>query len=540
MSRLLALCAVLVGLGALPAGQLWGQAGPPAPAPLTTLNLPVPATAPAVTAVTAAPMAVPGTAPAAALPAAPKAPRPTSAVPETGCVTAACHANVKNYKVVHGPVNVNACNACHKLSDAAGHTFVLTREKKEICTFCHKVETAGMAVVHKPVLTGDCLACHNPHGGRTAKFVRGNTMNDLCKQCHKDVIGTKKMVHGPVAAGACEACHMPHASPNRKLLVADGRALCLGCHKEMGDQLRQTKVVHKPVANGECVECHDPHAADYAMQIKKAPVDLCTGCHEHEAIRTAALSATHKHSVVVTGRACLNCHTPHGGALPKLVKDEPLKVCMKCHEQKQTAPDGRTVASVAEVLDTKQFRHGPARDGNCGGCHNVHGSNFTRLLTKPYPEAFYQPFTLEKYDLCFSCHDKQLVLLENTQGLTGFRNGTRNLHYVHVNKADKGRSCRACHEPHASKQPLHLRESVPYGQWELPINYQKNATGGTCAPGCHKQLSYDRESPVAKPAATDTAGTTTAPAAPPPPATPPGATPPAATTRTLDLKGLNP
>ena len=113
-----------------------------------------------------------------------------------------------------------------------------------------------------------------------------------------------------------------------------------------------------------------------------------------------------------------------------------------------------------------------------------------------FPSAFYQGFALDKYDLCFSCHDKQLVLNEQAKGLTGFRNGEQNLHFVHVNKSDKGRSCRACHETHASVQPRHIRDSVPYGQWQMPINFKKIETGGSCAPGCHKPFGYDREKPV--------------------------------------------
>jgi len=113
-------------------------------------------------------------------------------------------------------------------------------------------------VVHQPVKTGDCLPCHNPHGGQTTKFIRGGGaggMLAVCNQCHQDVVGKKKNVHGPVAAGACEACHSPHASKNPKLLVEQGKALCLTCHKEMGDQLKLAKVTHKPVMEGECDAC---------------------------------------------------------------------------------------------------------------------------------------------------------------------------------------------------------------------------------------------------------------------------------------------
>jgi len=116
-----------------------------------------------------------------------------------------------------------------------------------------------------------------------------------------------------------------------------------------------------------------------------------------------------------------------------------------------------------------------------------------------YPETFYAPFKLDDYALCFTCHDKQLVLQPKTTGLTRSRNGDDNLHFVHVNRPDKGRSCRACHATHASTHEAHVRDSVPYGKWELPINFTPTATGGSCAPGCHKEAPYDREKAIQRP-----------------------------------------
>ena len=334
---------------------------------------------------------------------------PTTATPLANCVTSQCHADVKNYKIIHGPVNVNACDACHKLTDEKTHKFELARPKTEICTFCHKMDLAA-PVVHKPVQTGDCLPCHNPHGGNTVKTLRGGSMNQVCSQCHKDVIGNKKVVHGPVAAGACEACHKPHTAQYPKLLIAEGRQLCLTCHKEMSEQMKKAQVVHKPVADGECSQCHDPHASDFPKQIKAAPLQLCTSCHEHEKIKIEATESAYKHSVVTDKQACLNCHTAHGGSVAKLMKAAPLMVCLNCHNKPQKLADGRAAASVAEVLDPNEMKHGPIRDGHCSGCHMVHGSDISRLLAKPYPETFYQPFAVDKYDLCFMCHDQQLVL----------------------------------------------------------------------------------------------------------------------------------
>jgi predicted CXXCH cytochrome family protein len=429
--------------------------------------------------------------------------RPTTAVPMNSCVTADCHKGVKDFKALHGPVNVNACDACHKLTDAAQHKFELFRDKTATCTFCHKVDTGAMPVVHKPLAQGECLSCHNPHGGQTSKFTRGATLKDLCNTCHKDVTAEKKMIHGPAAAGACGSCHLSHGAQNPKLLISQGRDLCLGCHTEMKTQMTKVKFTHKAVEQ-DCSTCHDAHASNFPKQIKQAPLEMCTSCHEHEKIKHDATEAKFAHSIVTKSDACLNCHTAHGGDLAKLMKAEPIKVCMKCHNEKIDVDANKTVAAVSEVLDGNMIKHGPIRDGNCGGCHNVHGSDVNKLLSKPYPETFYQGFSVDKYELCFSCHDKQLVLTQKTEGLTGFRNGTANLHFLHVNKSERGRNCRACHSTHASSHELHVRETVPYGNWQMPINFKKTETGGSCSPGCHKEYQYDRNNPLSytPPAAT--------------------------------------
>ena len=106
---------------------------------------------------------------------------------------------------------------------------------------------------------------------------------------------------------------------------------------------------------------------------------------------------------------------------------------------------------------------------------------------------FYAPFDLGIYDLCFQCHIKEMVTVKEGKGLTRFKNGDLNLHYVHVHQ-EKGRTCRACHEVHASTNPFHIRTSVPFGTggWSYEIKFEKTPTGGTCASGCHVPRSYNR------------------------------------------------
>jgi len=150
---------------------------------------------------------------------------------------------------------------------------------------------------------------------------------------------------------------------------------------------------------------------------------------------------------------------------------------------------------IQSLLETNEDWHGPVRAGNCVGCHSPHGGEEYRLLKRPYPATFYSPFDIANYSLCFSCHEEALVLEPETSTLTFFRDGTRNLHFLHVNREDRGRTCRACHEVHASPHPSHIRDTVPFGNYDLPLNFQKHESGGSCFPACHVKQSYQYGSP---------------------------------------------
>jgi predicted CXXCH cytochrome family protein len=198
------------------------------------------------------------------------------------------------------------------------------------------------------------------------------------------------------------------------------------------------------------------------------------------------------------------------------MKGDTVTSCLSCHDKPIQKPGDGVVQSVAELAKPDVFKHGPIRDGNCSGCHTLHGGPLPRLLAKPYTEAFYQAFSVDAYALCFSCHDKQLVLAKDTEGLTRFRNGNQNLHFLHVDKPERGRSCYACHMTHASTHPSHIRDSVPYGNWEIPLNFKPTATGGSCAPGCHREAKYDRVQPIPPPSPNPPQGADKKEAAPAP------------------------
>lgn len=403
------------------------------------------------------------------------------------CTVAACHGSLAKGHRVHAPIADGACDACHEAREGSAHKFDYTEDETEICIQCHE-EFEG-DTVHEPVSSGDCIACHNPHAGVGDHLLLTETTAETCAECHDDMLEDLKFLHGPLAAGACTTCHDPHATKAGGLLKAEGKALCTKCHEPMAARLAQSTHIHAP-AEEDCLSCHDAHGGADRFNLTQTPPDLCTECHD--AVAESIDEAAVQHDAVIKDRACSNCHDPHASAAEALLVAKPLVLCLGCHD-KPIESDGGTINEVAKLLANNANHHGPIRDEDCSACHLVHGGANFRLLTEAYPAKFYAPFNEENYQLCFDCHETDVVLDPETDELTNFRNGDQNLHYLHINRKIKGRTCRACHNAHASGNPKHITDTVPFGEWQLPVNFKASETGGTCQPGCHKRYEYNRD-----------------------------------------------
>ncbi len=339
-------------------------------------------------------------------------------------------------------------------------------------------------MVHGPYRESACLECHDPHGGPTRAHLRSEDDAGTCGRCHRRSPDAHD--HAPHAAGECITCHEPHQSDHRGLLVESGNALCARCHADVSDRLSTLSRVHGPAA-ADCTLCHHPHGSGIDMLLHREPTSLCLTCHD--AVRERIDLDPHVHGIIRTEDGCAGCHDPHASHTPGLLRAEAAKSCLECH-------GGDSPGTLAHSIRSGRFKHGPVVEGECYACHVPHSSRHPHLLRAAFPEEFYRDYSEEDYALCYGCHPPALVQVERTTTLTGFRDGDRNLHYVHV-AGRLGRTCRACHEVHASDLPFHMRESVPYGpnDWELPINFEKTPTGGSCAPGCHLEMAYDNTRP---------------------------------------------
>lgn len=345
---------------------------------------------------------------------------------------------------------------------------------------------------------------------------------DDCRTCHADAWAGKEVIHPPVKNGMCLGCHVSTSDTAHTFeLAAEGKALCAQCHSTRSSK----KVQHPPVTEGLCLDCHDPHASNEHARLRQSPFDTCTRCHPSKRVQNE--TSLTRHGALdpkQNPRVCVACHDAHESDHERRLHDWPVeKVCVTCHDKPVQAPDKLLIdlKGWLDRHDAGTMRHGPVREGRCPDCHEPHGTSEFRMLKGSYPAAPYTPFASpgEDYGLCFRCHDSRLVtekeLSEKAvsnpdpaldlswrgldggvrlvrQGTTGFRNGDENLHVRHVNKIDKGRTCRFCHDVHASENPKHIRTTTTFGNWEFPLNYQKTTTGGSCWPGCHAQRQYDR------------------------------------------------
>jgi len=303
---------------------------------------------------------------------------------------------------------------------------------------------------------------------------------------------------GPVSAHSpfemskddCTLCHKNADPKNPGPIIKPVNEMCLECHEAFKEVLAR-KYKHAPAEN-KCTSCHDPHNSKQTKLLVEEASALCLGCHEP--IRKLATESKVVHGALSMGAKCVNCHNPHGAAVEHLLNQLPFDLCVKCHSTNDRKDhEGKNLTNMKQLLDENPEWHGPVSAKDCTACHNPHGGNLFRMLKLAYPTKFYAPYTKDTYALCFDCHDEKLADNPQTTTQTSFRDGDRNLHYVHVNKAERGRTCRACHEVHASKQPHQIRDGVPYGSqdWILKINFKPTPTGGTCAKTCHAEKSYN-------------------------------------------------
>jgi predicted CXXCH cytochrome family protein len=321
-------------------------------------------------------------------------------------------------------------------------------------------------------------------------FSQNTTGEKACIDCHKRTV-KKDILHGPVADD-CLSCHKPTGKKHPLediegfTTLEEGAALCYTCHEKEQSTIISKKYVHKPVSRGECLECHEVHSSNDSKFIFSKSPDLCYFCHDE--IEKSIEKSAIVHSPAVKEGGCTECHSPHASNQKKLLVSNGKTLCLSCHDKTITKGD-RKITNIGKLLKESKVVH-EALDKSCNACHDPHASENKFLMSVYYPTGNYAPGTEENYELCFGCHDTDLLLAEKTKYATEFRNGEQNLHYLHVNR-EKGRTCNNCHNLHATNQKHLIPKTVKFGSWDMPLKYKELENGGSCK-GCHEERKYVR------------------------------------------------
>lgn len=179
---------------------------------------------------------------------------------KTESICTECHAGHMNLDNIgfdpHSEQGIS-CAACHSVhSGSQGH---LRDNNFQFCGSCHVSLTASMNTrsAH-PLADGNisCVSCHDFKNQNQPLVGFGRSAN--CAECHAEQSGPFVWEHEAASSvtpesDGCVACHNPHGSPNDRLLVQPGEALCKQCHGV--PPLHQT--FHGGIGSQfGCVECH--------------------------------------------------------------------------------------------------------------------------------------------------------------------------------------------------------------------------------------------------------------------------------------------
>ena len=210
----------------------------------------------------------------------------------------------------------------------------------------------------------------------------------------------------------------------------------------------------------QCQDCHNLKGEAPAYN-KMIPSATCTSgqCHSnmgkgkfvHGPVGSATCIACHNphgtpHKYLVTrpgGQGCSICHDTHRKEFKDKVVHSPVSEggCIDCHDPHESTLKFQLKGSSQQDLcfnchDSnlvkESFLHTPLKGGNCIACHNAHASPNGKLLASPREE------------ICFSCHE------DAKKGMT-----KKSVH------EPVREDCQKCHDPHGAPQKALLRK-VPH------------------------------------------------------------------------------
>jgi hypothetical protein len=105
-----------------------------------------------------------------------------------------------------------------------------------------------------------------------------------------------------------------------------------------------------------------------------------------------------------------------------------------------TATDGHTIPNMKPTLTQSKFLHGPNRAGNCSACHDRISAEAATAAGASFPQdVLYEIRAWRSMTFASPAMRRAWCSARRPTTLTNFRDGDKNLHFMHVNREEKGR-----------------------------------------------------------------------------------------------------
>lgn len=418
-----------------------------------------------------------------------------------------------------------------------------------------------------------CTTCHDPHEAKIPHFLRNeNKAGALCLDCHQPVgwaqsahatsaatwtgVGINPWPQGApqnVAANGCNNCHRTHAAAHGPRLAAQAGEPenCTICHngasarKNIAAEFSGGRVSIHPIADAQwtheptenaasmarhvtCVDCHNPHAANGQVAGGAGLAGSVQGVSGAAVDGGLVAVATREYEI------CNKCHGVREPGTPGIVRADPTRIVgVRLLSSKSAHPvaSGAVAAASAAVAKrgpgyTTRAKASASGTLTCSDCHNnsdwstagtapkgPHASRFAPILALNYATADGTAEAPGSYDLCYSCHDRSMLLVD---GVSRFP------HREHV--VEQNAPCAACHDAHGSRQYAHLIDfmmrdltgkTVVTANAKGRLGYTSTGPGqGSCDLACHGG-DHDATAYGLAAAARTTRRAATAPGSPP-------------------------
>ncbi|MDP1693832.1 MAG: cytochrome c3 family protein [Burkholderiaceae bacterium] len=308
----------------------------------------------------------------------------------------------------------------------------------------------------------ECSKCH-------VRFDRA-AQDRLCMDCHKEVgqdMRERSGYHGRLKPQACRACHTDHRGRAARIVELD---------KPKFDHAQTDYLLRGKHAKVECEKCHEPKKKYW-----QAASD-CKACHRKDDVHKGSL-----------GLKCADCHTENDWKEAKLDHDKthfPLNgkhvdtKCVDCHRKGVEYKDApRTCIGCHKKDDDGRKGHKGLYGEKCESCHGA----------KAWKPATFNHDTETKYALvgkhrsakCADCHTGHLY--KDKIGTTCIDCHRRDDDGLKGHKGSLGRDCAACHSERGWKE----KGRFDHDKTKFPLLGKHVDT--KCA-DCHKSTNY-KEAP---------------------------------------------